>query len=338
MTDLADAVLSAIGANDEQQEVEHWLDTGFAPLNKSISGRYDQGIPSGRIIEIFGPSACGKTAIATNVMASAQRQGGIAVLEDHENAFDLTQGLALGLSDEPGRWVYKQPETFEQSVDMVVKLARVVREKGLIADDAPICAVFDSLASMVPQSKFYDNKGNERETGSYNMHDNTALARCTSAAFPALAQFATKYNVCLVFLNQIREKPGITYGDPTSTPGGKAPEYYASVRLSLTRELIKDSKDKSITLGQDVKSFVKKNRVNRPFERANWRFMFREDGSGCFDVTYSTLEYMKENKLIEVAGNYLVWEGKKYFLSELAKKIDAEGLQSQLRAMLVDPT
>lgn len=333
---LADAIAESIGANDEQQEVEHWLDTGFPPLNKAISGRYDGGMPAGRIVEMFGPPSSGKTAIATMVMKAAQEAGGIAAFMDHENSFDIGQGIALGLSIEPHHWVYKQPETFEASVDTIVKLARRVRGDRLIPDEAPIVAVFDSLASMVPQSKFFDSKGNERESGTYNMHDNTALARCTSASFPALSQYATKFNILLLFLNQIRTKPGVAYGDPTTTPGGQAPEFYASVRISLTRQMLK-AKDGDQMLGQITNANVKKNKVSRPFEKASWRFMFRDDGTGHFDVTTSTLEYAKEKGLIETSGAYLVWtDGKKYHLATLAKKIDDEGLQAELRALLKD--
>lgn len=334
MSDLANAILEAVGANDEAQAVSLWLDTGFPPLNQALSGKYfGGGLPCGRIIEIYGPSSCGKTAIITQAMIAAQRAGGIAMFNDHETSFDVGLAIAQGLVVDTGQWVYKQPTTFEESIDQTIKLARTIRGKQLIPNEAPIIVAYDSLASMVPQSKMFDSKGKERESEDYGMHDTTALARCTSAAFPALAQYANKLNLTLVFLNQIRTKPGVAYGDPTSTPGGHAPEFYSSVRISLKRELIKNATTKEIT-GQVVTATTKKNKTYRPFQEAKWRFMFREDGTGFFDVTTSTLEYLKEQKLIEVAGAYLVWDGKKYYLGDLAKKIDAEGLQQQLFDML----
>lgn len=331
--DLADEILSAIGENDEQQEVTVWLDTGFPPLNYAIGGAYNRGLPGGRIVEMFGPPSSGKTAIATNAMKSAQQQGGIACFMDHENSFDVGLAVGLGLDVTPGRYVYKAPTTFEESVDMAVKLAKVVREKKLIQPEAPILVVFDSLASMIPQSKFADNKGNERDTSSYGMHDNTALARCTSSAFPVLAQFCQKLNMTMLFLNQEREKPGVAYGDPTTTPGGKAPEFYASVRIKLSRSMLKDKASGEVQ-GQDIKAVCRKNKVNRPFLEATWRFTFQEDGTGKFDVAFSLVEHMKDKGLFELAGNYIVWEGKKYYPAAFAKKVEDEGLIPELVKML----
>lgn len=331
---LAEAIAEAIGGNDEQQEVSVWLDTGFAPLNHAISGDYRKGLPCGRIVEMFGPPSCGKTAIATKAMVAAQKAGGIAMFNDHENSFDVGLAIDLGLDPTPGQWVYKTPETFEESIDNTVKLARVIRERKLIPSEAPIVAVFDSLASMVPQSKLRDAKGAERGAESYGMHDNTALARCTSAAFPALAQFAAKLNILVLFLNQQREKPGVAYGDPTTTPGGKAPEYYASVRIALTREIIRDKNTKEV-LGQQINANCKKNKVSRPFQTAEWRFMFREDGTGYFDAYHSILEYMKAQGKLDVSGNFINWsDGKKYLLAALAKKLEADDAMESLLAVL----
>lgn len=332
MSDLASELASIMGENAKQQEVSVWLDTGFAPLNKAISGRYDGGLPCGRMVEMFGGSSCGKTAIATVAMAHAQQMGGIAMFNDHEHSFDVGQGEGVGL-DPRGAWIYKQPETFEESVDGAVKLARAVRSKKLIAPEAPIVAVFDSLASMVPQSKLYDSKGNEKGAGDLSMHDNLALAKCTSSAFPALAQMASKFNMLLLFLNQTRTKPGVMYGDPTTTPGGNAPEYYASVRIQLTRSMLKD-KSAGVTNGQDIKAYMKKNKVSTPFREANWRFMFRDDGSGYFDTVYSTLEHMKEIGLLPTSGAYVEFDGKKYHMGPLAKMIEDEGRLPELVSML----
>lgn len=329
---IADDLEAILGENDKQQEVKMWLDTGFAPLNKAISGRYQGGLPVGRLVEMFGGSSCGKTAIATKAMVAAQRLGGIAAFNDHEHSFDVGLATDNGL-DASGAWVYKQPETFEESIDNMVKLARTARSKSIIAPEAPIIAVFDSLASMVPQSKLYDSKGNEKGSGDLNMHDNTALARATSAAFPALVQMASKYNMLLLFLNQTRTKIGVTYGDPTTTPGGNAPEFYASARIQLTRSMLKDKKEGTID-GQEVTAFLKKNKVSAPFTKANWRFMFREDGSGYFDTVYSTLEHMKDIGMLPASGARVEFEGKSYYLSQLAEKIEEDNRLGDLNAML----
>lgn len=333
---LADAIADVIGDNDEHQEVKHFLDTGFMPLNKAISGRYDGGMPSGRIVEMFGPPSSGKTAIATKVMIAAQQAGGIAAFMDHERSFQIPLAVGFGLDDTKGRWVFKTPETFEESVDYAQKLMKVVRDKELIDPDAPIVVVFDSLASMVPQSVLVDSKGKERAATDRNMNDNTALARATSAHFPALAMLAEKYNALLLFLNQLRTKIGVMYGDPTKTTGGDSPEYYASVRIKLGRAMLTTGtgKDKQ-TIGQQIGAECIKNKVVRPFQKAKWNFMFREDGSGFFDVIGSTIEYATDEGLLKTSGPRVEWiDGKSYFRSQLVKKIEDEGLQDELFDLL----
>jgi recombination protein RecA len=343
MNDVDKILAEALGANDDQQEVTMWVDTGYAPLNKAVSGDYNKGLPVGRMIEMFGPPSCGKTAIATEAMISAQRAGGVAAFMDHENSFDVGLAQDLGL-DPTTRWVFKRPETFEQALNMTVKLGATlrgydpetgkrVRKTGLIPDNAPIVVVFDSLASMVPQSKMYDNKGKVKSSEDYSMHDNTALARATSSAFPALAQLAAKYEMCLIFLNQVRTKPGVMYGDPTTTPGGGAPEFYSSVRIGLRREMIKD-KDKNI-LGQTINANVVKNKVSPPFKRASWNFMFRADGTGYFDVDGSLVELLADSGVLKRDGNGYIWtDGKKYMKPALKEKIEAENLRPELMRLL----
>ncbi|EOG1814537.1 recombinase RecA, partial [Klebsiella pneumoniae] len=252
---LAMALKKKIGSNDEIQKVSHWIDSGFPPLNKAISGRYDGGFPSGRIVEIFGPPSAGKTFLATAAMVSAQKQEGLAVFLDHENSFDVGLAVANGLNadEDDGQWVYKQPDTFEESVELIGTILKLVRDEELIPADAPICIVADSLASMVPNSKAekFDKmaEGTAKDKDQLNMNDNTALARATSANFPTLALWARKYNACIIFLNQVRTKIGVMFGDPTTSPGGDSPKFYASVRIRLGASVMKDGKDK---IGQDV--------------------------------------------------------------------------------------
>jgi protein RecA len=333
--DLADALEDVLGGNEEQQEVKIWLDTGFPPLNKIISGDYRNGMPVGRMIEIFSPPSCGKTAIATMLMVGAQQAGGVAFFNDHEHSFDVGLAVGFGLDTTPGKWVYRKPRTYEKSLDDTIRFCKVVREKKLIPDDAPICVVFDSLASMIPQSMLEDNKGKERDLESLNMNDSTALSRVTSTTFKVLALHADEMNLLILFLNQTRTKPGVTHGDATTTPGGTAMEFYAGVRLSLSREMIKDKADAANTLGQIVHATTKKNKVNRPFQKASWRFMFQADGTGKFDAAYSTIEHMRKVGAIEVSGAYNVWEGKKLYTSQLAELVEKDGLMPKLVDMLV---
>lgn len=333
--DIAKAIFGAIGENDEESTVSQFLDTGYPELNYALSSRWDGGMPVGRIVEMFGPPSSGKTAISTRAMAAAQKMGGIAAFMDHERSFSMTLAPNLGLDTTPGKLVFKKPRTFEESLNIVIKLASAVREKGVIAKDAPICAVFDSLASMVPQSKLYDKDGKDRELDGYTMHDNTALARATSASFPAFNQMAEELGICAIFLNQMRLKPGVTYGDPTTTPGGESPKFYASTRIQLgAQRIAKGSGESKEVIGSQITARVIKNKVARPFLTASWRFVFLEDGTGKFDVTRSMIDFLLREKRLEKAGNYVVWDGGKYYPDALTAKIDKDGTYDKLLALL----
>ena len=329
MADLADIINNAVGGNDINMGVQTWLDTGFKPLNKAIGGDFDKGMPVGRIVEMFGPESCGKTAIATNVMANAQRMGGLAVFMDHERSFDYMQGESLGLRTD-GQWVFKTPDTFENSVTTVIKLAKAVRESKAIPEDAPIVVVFDSLASMVPQSKF------AKEVDEQGMNDSLALAKACSSVFPTLALYAEKFQMLILVLNQEREKPGVVYGDPTTTPGGKAPKFYSSVRIQLGRKKIIEGSGKTKEfVGQEIGCKVIKNKVAKPFQEATWRFMFDEDGRGYFDVVGSLIDYLTMSGKLNTAGAWIEWtDGKKHHKKPLIDMINAEGKLPELEALL----
>lgn len=333
--DLGAELFAIIGANDEEATVRQFLDTGYPELNYALSSDWDNGLPVGRIVEISGPPSSGKTAIATAAMAAAQKAGGVAAFMDHERSFSLKLAPKLGLDvTTPGRFIFRKPRTFEESITLCVKAATVIREKKLIPASAPICWVFDSLASMVPQSALYDQKtGKEKSAEDRNMNDNTALARATSAHMPAFAQHCEELGICAIFLNQIRTKLGVVYGDPRTTPGGDAPKFYASIRIMLGAGLIK-KEGVPAPLGTEVTASVIKNKVARPFLSAKWRFMFQPDGTGKFDRIGSTIELLKREKAFEMAGNYIVWEGGKLYPSQLAKKIEEEGSFDKLKALL----
>lgn len=329
MASAAEEFEKLIGGNDDPSTVSMWLDTGFPPLNKAISGKYDGGMPAGRIVEMFGGESCGKTAIATSVMAAAQAAGGLAAFFDHEHSFDMEHAKTLGLDLTPGKFIYKTPDTFEQSITMAIKVANHVREKKLIPDEAPIVMTFDSLASMVPKSKF------DKDTDEYNMNDNTALARATSAVFPSLVKWAEKTNTCMIFTNQMRQKIGVMFGDNTVTPGGDSPKFYASVRIRLNRKKIMEQvAGEKKFVGQEIHADCIKNKVANPFQTADWQFRFREDGSGYFDVATSMIEYLEKLGKLDKSGNFYVWDGKKYPKKTLAKKIYDEGLLEELKALL----
>ena len=325
---LGNALTKIAGDNDAIQNIKIWLDTGFAPLNKAISGKYNGGFPVGRIVEMFGPESSGKTLIATKAMINAQQMGGIAMFNDHERSFDTRianqHGLLTGDSDP---WIFKTPETFEESVTNTIKIIKEVRENKLIAPDAPIVVVFDSLASMVPKSKM------AKEVDEQGMNDSLALAKACSAVFPVLTQYVQKFNILCLILNQTRLKPGVMYGDPTTTPGGEAPKFYASVRIQLGRKQIK-GKESGEVLGQEITANCIKNKVSAPFRKAYWRYMFNPDGSGHFDAIGSLLDYLIDEKLVEQSGTRINWDGKTYYRAQLIEKIEKEGTMNQLEALL----
>ena len=319
--ELGDSVNTAM-------EVKHWLNTGFSPLNAIISGDYDGGMPGGRIVEMFGPPSCGKTAISTNVMASAISVGGFALYEDHERSFDIDLARNLGLDDSTGRFAHTKPKTLEESFTRSMKVARRIREEKMIPADAPIVAVFDSLAAMVPKSKV------EKELGELSMHDSLALAKATSTVLPVVAKFAEEYDILVIMLNQLRENPGVTYGDNSRTPGGKAPGYYASVRIKLSASQLVDKNDGEKTrLGQQITAEIIKNKVARPFLKTKWNFLYTEEGSGKFDVTGGLIDHLKGEGKIETSGNYLLWDGKKYYRQGLIDLINEKGLVPELEKL-----
>ncbi|PHM52346.1 recombinase RecA [Xenorhabdus hominickii] len=307
---LKDFFKNTVKKNAEQQHVKIWLDTGMPQLNKAVSGSYRNGFPCGRIVEIFGWESSGKTYIATQAMIAAQKAGGVAIFMDHEKSFDSGLAEKCGLNvGTDGDWIYQQPETFEESIEYSSYIVKTLRDSKAIKPDAPIALVFDSLASMVPLQIFqkFEKKANGKATDkdNLNMNDNTALARCTSSHFPALAQWANKYNVCMIFLNQCRQDIGVVFGDNTKAPGGKAPAFYASVRIQLGKSQIKEGSER---IGDVVTAKVIKNKVASPFKNASWSFYYDTDiGIDAIDSLVDhmmKIGYLKKN----TSGKILIGE------------------------------
>lgn len=338
--ELALALDSEMGANAEQIGIKHFLDTGVPELNQIISGMYDGGMPEGRIVEVFGPASCGKTFLATMVMKACQQAGGIAFFADHERSFETVLAQSLGLDLSPDKFRYMRPLHLEQSMDTAAVMARTVREKGLIPEDAPMVFVIDSIASAPAMSKLFDDKGNRREIGAYKMNDALAKAKALSQTLEVMAGEMGDHGMLLLCLNQIRMKPGVMYGDPTTTPGGQAMEFYASTRLSIGRKEITNGKkgaDKEV-LGFSIIAKTVKNKVARPFLKATWQVRFNVDGLGvAIDQVATNLDFLVRKGLVEKAGSYCVWEGKKYYQSALEKllKADPKGLE-KLMALYPD--
>jgi protein RecA len=327
---LAKSLTAAIGDNSENQGVANFVSTGFLPLNKIISGEYSGGLPQGRMVEMYGPSSSGKTALATMMMIQAQKAGGIAGFMDHERSFDIGMAKNMGLNDTFPHWIYKQPATWEESNTLMAKAAKTIREAKVIDPNAPILFVFDSVAAARPKSTV------EKEFDEYNMNDTTALARVTSTTLKSMAAFTEMFNFTVLYLNQIRTKPGVVYGDPTTTPGGVAMEFYSTVRIALGRKkIMEDRGGEKVFVAQEISMKTTKNKLTRPFQEITWRMGFNEDGSGYFDVTTSMIDVLIANGKLASSGARVTWtDGKSYFKKALAKHIDENGLQGELNKLL----
>lgn len=347
------ASLAKIGiVNEEAQEVKDFLSTGFPVLDERLSGRYlGGGVPQGRITEIAGPSSAGKTAIASNIMSDAQRRGGVAIFMDHEKSFEITFAKeAFGMTDDPDQWVYRRPITYEKSWDEVKEILYMIRGveikmsksgdvEGIIFNtpmypyDVPVVVVFDSLAAMTPQQKF--GKLSQKQ----GMNDHLALAKLTSQTFDVMASVAEKTNTTFIFLNQIRTKPGVMYGDDTTTPGGNAPEFYCSTRLRLGKTILYNKALKQ-KYGTKVGCEVVKSKISRPFGKCEWEFHYGTGGAGGagkFQVTRGVIEELKLIGKLETSGAWVTWKGKKWnSMDNLVKHIEENGEYPELLALFPD--
>jgi protein RecA len=330
VADLAEEFDKKLGGNDESATVTDFIDTGYIPLNLAISGRVDGGLPQGRLVEVYGPSSAGKTALATFWMAFAQKMGGAAGFRDWERSFNqevAANGFGLDLT--PPYWSYRKPRTWEEGNMQALAYAQWIRERGVIHERAPIAIVMDSIASAVPASSA--GKAMDELT----MNDTTALARVTSTTLKSMAIAAEDYNATFIYLNQIRTRPGVVYGDPTTTPGGGAMEYYSTVRMSLARDKVtKVVAGTKEFVGQDIKIKCQKSKLTKPFEECKIRLSFTDDGIAYFNPELSTIQALVDmGKLPEPSKGFTEWDGKRIGMNALADQIRAAGAIAELNKL-----
>jgi recombination protein RecA len=292
------------------------ISTGALSLDIALGGR---GLPRGRIIEIFGPESSGKTTVALHAVACAQRQGGVAAFIDAEHAIDPGWARRVGV-DLEGLLV-SQPSSAEEALQIA---------EMLIKSNAVDIIVIDSVAALVPRSEV------EGEIGDQHVG---LQARLMSQTLRKLNPAISRTRTCMVFINQIRQKIGVMFGNPETTSGGLALKFYSSVRLDIRK--VNTVKDGDETVGSRVKVRVVKNKVAPPFKQAEFDLMHDRGISREGDL----LDLGLEDKLVEKSGSWISYgdlrlgqgrENAKQYLrdnpalvEEIARKIlDKRGLNA----------
>ena len=264
------------------------------------------GIPRGRVVEIYGPEASGKTTLALHIVAEAQKSGGFAAFIDAEHAVDPDYSKRLGVNTE--ELLISQPDTGEQALEICETLVR---------SGALDVIVIDSVAALVPRAEL------EGDMGDSHMG---LQARLMSQALRKLTGTVSRSNTTVIFINQIREKIGVMFGNPETTPGGRALKFYSSVRLEIRR--ITTIKDGTEMVGSRVRVKVVKNKVAPPFKKSEFDIMYGQGISYVGDI----IDLAVEGNIVEKTGAWYSYddmkigqgrENAKSFLTENSDILDA---------------
>ena len=305
---------SIMKMGDEQIEEVEVIPTGSIALNAALGVG---GYPKGRIIEIYGPESSGKTTLAIHAIAEAQRNGGIAAFIDAEHAFDRFYAAKLGVNID--ELLISQPDNGEQALEIADQLIR---------SSAIDIIVIDSVAALTPKAEI------EGEMGDSKMG---LQARLMSQALRKLTANISKTNTCCIFINQLRDKIGVMFGNPETTTGGNALKFYASVRVDVRRTT--QIKDGDEALGNRTKVKIVKNKMAPPFKKAEFDIVFGEGISHAGEV----IDLGVELDIIKKSGSWFSYgdtklaqgrEAVKQLLSDNVELCDE--IEAKIRAALAE--